>query len=168
MMIWLLPLLGLIAAGGDEWSQFRGPNGSGVDSASGYPVQFSPTKNVVWKAAIPYGQSSPVVVGRPRLSDRRRTDQAADDLSRRKNGPRIMAPRDPPQKATDDFSRQRSSLAHSSRRRKRRSSLLRRVRSGRLFRRGKRSLDRASRPVQKLLRYGRIADSRGGIVSAGN
>jgi outer membrane protein assembly factor BamB len=63
MMIWLLPLLGLMAAGGDEWSQFRGPNGSGVDSASGYPVQFSPTKNVIWKAAIPFGQSSPVVVG---------------------------------------------------------------------------------------------------------
>ncbi|MBS1811440.1 MAG: PQQ-binding-like beta-propeller repeat protein [Acidobacteria bacterium] len=46
-----------------QWSQFRGPNGSGVDSATGYPVEFSPTKNVVWKATIPYGQSSPIVVG---------------------------------------------------------------------------------------------------------
>lgn len=46
-----------------QWSQFRGPNGSGVDSSVGYPVEFSPTKNVAWKAAIPYGQSSPVVVG---------------------------------------------------------------------------------------------------------
>ncbi len=52
------------AAGGDQpWAQFRGPNGSGVDSAAGYPVEFSPTKNVVWKRAIPYGQSSPVVAG---------------------------------------------------------------------------------------------------------
>jgi outer membrane protein assembly factor BamB len=59
-----LPLLALMAAGGDnQWMQFRGPNGSGVDSAIGYPVEFSPSKNVVWKKAIPYGQSSPVVAG---------------------------------------------------------------------------------------------------------
>lgn len=46
-----------------QWSQFRGPNGSGVDSSTGYPVEFSPTKNVRWKIAVPYGQSSPVVSG---------------------------------------------------------------------------------------------------------
>jgi outer membrane protein assembly factor BamB len=46
-----------------QWPQFRGPNGSGVDSASGYPVAFSPTTNLVWKTAVPYGQSSPVVAG---------------------------------------------------------------------------------------------------------
>ena len=63
---WLL--VGMLAAGASDafgqWSQFRGPNGSGVDSAGGYPVAFSPTNNVVWKAAMPYGQSSPVVAGR--------------------------------------------------------------------------------------------------------
>lgn len=46
-----------------QWSQFRGPNGSGVDSSAGYLVEFSPTKNMAWKATIPYGQSSPIVVG---------------------------------------------------------------------------------------------------------
>jgi len=46
-----------------QWSQFRGPNGSGVGLGSGYPAEFSPTKNVAWKAAVPYGQSSPVIVG---------------------------------------------------------------------------------------------------------
>ena len=46
-----------------QWNQFRGPNGSGVDSATGYPVAFSPSTNVVWKAAVPFGQSSPVVAG---------------------------------------------------------------------------------------------------------
>ena len=58
-------VLGLIASGraDAQWTQFRGPNGSGVDSAAGYPVEFSPTKNVAWKAAVPYGQSSPVVAG---------------------------------------------------------------------------------------------------------
>jgi len=46
-----------------QWPQFRGPNGSGVDSSTGYPVEFSPTKNVAWRASVPYAQSSPVVVG---------------------------------------------------------------------------------------------------------
>ena len=46
-----------------QWAQFRGPNGVGVDSSTGYPVEFSPTKNMAWKATIPYGQSSPVVMG---------------------------------------------------------------------------------------------------------
>jgi outer membrane protein assembly factor BamB len=46
-----------------QWPQFRGPNGSGVDSGVGYPVTFSPTTNVAWKATVPYGQSSPVVAG---------------------------------------------------------------------------------------------------------
>jgi len=45
------------------WTQFRGPNGSGVDTAVGYPAEFSPTKNVVWKKPVPFGQSSPVVLG---------------------------------------------------------------------------------------------------------
>jgi len=46
-----------------QWGQFRGPNGSGVDTATGYPVAFSPTASVVWKAAVPFAQSSPVVAG---------------------------------------------------------------------------------------------------------
>src|SRR5215207_4580693 len=45
-----------------QWGRFRGPNGSGVDLSEGYPAEFSPTKNVAWKASVPYGQSSPVVV----------------------------------------------------------------------------------------------------------
>ncbi|QQS46564.1 MAG: PQQ-like beta-propeller repeat protein [Acidobacteriota bacterium] len=46
-----------------QWSRFRGPNGSGVDSSTGYPVEFSAEKNMTWKAPVPFGQSSPVVVG---------------------------------------------------------------------------------------------------------
>ena len=55
-----LSLLAVAAAYG-QWPQFRGPNGSGVDYATGYPAVFSPSKNVAWKSAVPYGQSSPVV-----------------------------------------------------------------------------------------------------------
>ena len=57
-------LLFVIADGvGAQWSRFRGPNGTGVDSSLGYPTEFSRTKNVAWKTPVPYGQSSPIVVG---------------------------------------------------------------------------------------------------------
>ena len=65
LRVW--PVVGLLAVGAGtasgQWPQFRGPNGSGVGSAAGYPVAFSPSSNVVWKTAMPYGQSSPVVAG---------------------------------------------------------------------------------------------------------
>ena len=44
-----------------EWSQFRGPNGTGVAETSGLPVEFGPAKNVVWKTELPPGHSSPVL-----------------------------------------------------------------------------------------------------------
>ena len=44
----------------DAWSQFRGPNGSGVNETTSLPVEFGPDKNVVWKTALPTGYSSPV------------------------------------------------------------------------------------------------------------
>lgn len=59
----LLALSWMVVPASGQWNRFRGPNGSGVDSAAGYPSEFSPTKSVLWKSAVPYGQSSPVVVG---------------------------------------------------------------------------------------------------------
>lgn len=44
-----------------EWSRFRGPNGNGVSDTTGLPAEFGPAKNVVWKAAVPQGHSSPVL-----------------------------------------------------------------------------------------------------------
>lgn len=46
-----------------DWAQFRGANSAGVSEAKGLPVEFGPTRNVVWKTALPAGHSSPVVVG---------------------------------------------------------------------------------------------------------
>ena len=46
-----------------DWSQFRGPNGTGVSSTSRMPAEFGPDKNVAWKTAIPFGHSSPIIVG---------------------------------------------------------------------------------------------------------
>lgn len=45
----------------EEWSRFRGPNGSGVAETAGLPTEFGPEKNVVWKTPLPPGHSSPVL-----------------------------------------------------------------------------------------------------------
>ena len=42
-----------VGHGGAQWPQFRGPNGAGVDASTGYPVEFSPVKNVAWKIMCP-------------------------------------------------------------------------------------------------------------------
>jgi outer membrane protein assembly factor BamB len=48
---------------GEGWSEFRGPTGQGhVEGA--LPIYWGPSKNVVWKQAIPgSGWSSPIVTG---------------------------------------------------------------------------------------------------------
>src|SRR5512132_3354807 len=61
-MITLLMILFTLTGGvADEWSQFRGPNGTGVSNTTGLPAEFGPQKNVIWKAALPPGHSSPVL-----------------------------------------------------------------------------------------------------------
>jgi outer membrane protein assembly factor BamB len=48
----------------DDWSQFRGPRGSGVAGARALPRTWDSAKNVLWKAAIPgLGWSQPIVWG---------------------------------------------------------------------------------------------------------
>ena len=57
--------LALSAAGAtaphDEWSRFRGPNGSGISAAKNLPVEFGPDKNLIWKLELPQGHSSPIL-----------------------------------------------------------------------------------------------------------
>ena len=57
-------LLALVLAtfvSGEEWSQFRGPNGTGVSATTGLPDTFGPSKNMIWKTELPAGHSSPVL-----------------------------------------------------------------------------------------------------------
>src|SRR5206468_3946025 len=50
-------------AGGQEWTRFRGPNGSGVSPATTVPVRWT-EKDYNWKVALPgVGHSSPVLWG---------------------------------------------------------------------------------------------------------
>jgi len=47
-----------------NWPQFRGPGGLGVSPEKDFPTEWSGTKNIAWKTAIPgRGRSSPVVWG---------------------------------------------------------------------------------------------------------
>ncbi len=54
-------LLSHITWASDDWSRFRGPNGTGISSAKNLPTEFGPDKNVVWKTPLPPGHSSPVL-----------------------------------------------------------------------------------------------------------
>jgi outer membrane protein assembly factor BamB len=48
-------------AGGEEWSRFRGPGGSGVLESANLPVEVGTDRSVRWKVALPPGHSSPIV-----------------------------------------------------------------------------------------------------------
>jgi len=60
MMIALICVLAL--ASPDDWSQFRGPLGTGVAAGPEAPVEWGPKKNVRWRTEITgLGNSSPIV-----------------------------------------------------------------------------------------------------------
>ena len=46
----------------DDWSQFRGPNGTGI-SPTHTIAEPSLEKNLIWKTPVPVGHSSPAVSG---------------------------------------------------------------------------------------------------------
>ena len=58
----ILLAVAMVATAG-EWPMFRGVNGSGVADVAKAPVAFGPSTNVVWKTALPFGHSSPVITG---------------------------------------------------------------------------------------------------------
>jgi len=47
-------------APGEEWTRFRGPNGSGVSKDTAFPVEFAKNKNAIWRVPARRGKSSPV------------------------------------------------------------------------------------------------------------
>ena len=53
-----------LRAGECDWPEFRGPTGQGLAPASSLPLEWSPSRNVTWRVAIPgKGWSSPIVCG---------------------------------------------------------------------------------------------------------
>jgi len=59
--LFLLLLLLAIPATAENWTRFRGDNGSGVSASKDLPTEFGPEKNQVWQTEIPFGRSSPVI-----------------------------------------------------------------------------------------------------------
>ena len=52
------------SAHAEDWPRFRGPAGAGVAAGPAVPTEWSESKNLRWKAALPgAGTSSPIVVG---------------------------------------------------------------------------------------------------------
>jgi outer membrane protein assembly factor BamB len=57
-------VLALAPSRGDNWPQWRGPQGQGISRETGLPQEWSDSTNVLWKTPIPgRGHSSPVVWG---------------------------------------------------------------------------------------------------------
>jgi outer membrane protein assembly factor BamB len=54
-------LAGVTPASAEEWSRFRGPNGTGIVPDVGYPIEFGPFRNLKWRSAVRPGKSSPVL-----------------------------------------------------------------------------------------------------------
>jgi outer membrane protein assembly factor BamB len=53
----------LVGIGHAQWQGFRGPNGTGVSTASGLPDSLDPEHNIAWRTEIPKGYSSPIMLG---------------------------------------------------------------------------------------------------------
>jgi outer membrane protein assembly factor BamB len=54
----------LTAGDSEDWTRFRGPNGSGVSQSTGFPIQFGRDSNAVWRRPARRGKSSPVLTSR--------------------------------------------------------------------------------------------------------
>jgi len=61
LLLGILVCLSLPAAAAEEWTRFRGPNGSGVSRDTGFPSEFGKEKNLVWRTPLRPGKSSPVL-----------------------------------------------------------------------------------------------------------
>src|SRR6516225_6909587 len=51
-------------ASAEDWTRFRGPNGSGVSKDKGFPAEFGKEKNRIWRTPVRAGKSSPVLTER--------------------------------------------------------------------------------------------------------
>jgi outer membrane protein assembly factor BamB len=63
LLLLVLSLNGF-AADAQDWPEFRGPTGQGISTERGLPLEWSESRNVIWKTRVPgLGWSSPVVAG---------------------------------------------------------------------------------------------------------
>ncbi len=64
IVVSLLVTLAAVTARAEDWPQFRGPTGQGVSAERGLPLEWSETRNIIWKSPVPgLGWSSPAIAG---------------------------------------------------------------------------------------------------------
>ena len=62
LLVLLLIAGASVLAQAEDWPQFRGPTGQGHATERGLPLEWSETKNIIWKTPVPgLGWSSPTV-----------------------------------------------------------------------------------------------------------
>ena len=114
----LLTLFGWPSSASDDWSQFRGPNASGVSDNPGnpgdtnLPINFGPDQNVVWKTALPAGHSSPVLTGDRVFITAYETDKLLVICLDRANG-RILWRREVPKSRSQELHKSNSPASPS-------------------------------------------------------
>src|SRR5262245_42889713 len=53
-----------VVVSAEDWAQFRGPNGQGHSAERDIPIEWTESRNIIWKTQVPgVGWSSPVVAG---------------------------------------------------------------------------------------------------------
>jgi outer membrane protein assembly factor BamB len=64
LLLLIVGCLGRFGNAQTNWPQWRGTGGSGISTETGVPSEWSESKNIAWKTAIPgRGHSSPIVWG---------------------------------------------------------------------------------------------------------
>ena len=62
LIAYALRIHGASGVNNNDWPQFRGPTGQGHSTETGLPIEWSESRNIVWKTPVPgRGWSSPVV-----------------------------------------------------------------------------------------------------------
>ena len=64
LLLWVAALTLSSSAAAGQWPEFRGPSGQGLASETGLPLEWSESRNVLWKSPVPgRGWSSPSISG---------------------------------------------------------------------------------------------------------
>lgn len=107
----LILFLIAIAAAAD-WPMFRGPNATGVSPETGLPVEFGPSRNVLWRVPLGIGHSSPVIAG-DRIYITALEDQKLFTLCLRKNDGKLLWKRECTRPRRDTFDKRNNAASPS-------------------------------------------------------
>ncbi|MBX9600171.1 MAG: PQQ-binding-like beta-propeller repeat protein [Bryobacteraceae bacterium] len=59
----LLAAVSFTVTSAADWPRFLGPNADGTAAEAPLPLEFGPSRNLIWKTPLPFSHSSPIVTG---------------------------------------------------------------------------------------------------------